>query len=92
MKSATWARTASITRGAELPMVVTAMPEPKSISRLPSTSSTIPPAARAANTGMVMPTPADTAAARRLVSSSDAGPGISVTRWRLCSMADTPAA
>jgi hypothetical protein len=39
---------------------------------------------------MVMPTPADTAAARRLVSSSDAGPGILVTMWRLCSMADTP--
>jgi len=59
VKSATWARTASTTLGAELPMVVTAIPEPKSMSRLPSTSSTIPPAARAANTGTVMPTPAD---------------------------------
>ena len=92
VKSATCARTASTTRGAELPMVVTAMPEPKSMSRLPSTSSTIPPAARAANTGIVCPTLCDTAAARRLVSSSDAGPGISVTRWRLCSTADTSAA
>src|SRR5271165_6503235 len=92
VKSATCARTASTTRGAELPMVVTAIPEPKSMNRLPSTSSTMPPAARAANTGMVFPTPCDTAAARRLVSSSDAGPGISVTRWRLCSTADTSAA
>ena len=87
VNSATWARTASTTRGAELPIVVTAMPEPRSMSRLPSTSSTMPPAARAANTGMVLPTLADTAAARRLVSFSDVGPGISVTRWRLCSTA-----
>ncbi|HEY2449100.1 MAG TPA: aminotransferase class III-fold pyridoxal phosphate-dependent enzyme, partial [Mycobacterium sp.] len=31
----------------------------------------------------------DTAAARRLVNSSDAGPGISVTSWRVCSSAAT---
>ena len=92
VKSATCARTASTTRGAALPIVVTAMPEPRSMKRLPSTSSTIPPPARAANTGMVFPTPRETAAARRLVSSSDAGPGISVTRWRLCSTAGTSAA
>ena len=47
VKSATCARTASTTRGAALPIVVTAMPEPRSISRLPSTSSTMPPPARA---------------------------------------------
>lgn len=43
VNSATCARTASTTRGAELPMVVTAMPEPRSMSRLPSTSSMMPP-------------------------------------------------
>ena len=32
VKSATWARTVSTTRGAALPTVTTAMPEPKSIS------------------------------------------------------------
>jgi hypothetical protein len=36
-----------MTRGAALPIVVTAMPDPRSISRLPSTSSTMPPPARA---------------------------------------------
>lgn len=85
MNSATWARTASTTRGAELPMVVTAMPEPRSMSRLPSTSSTMPPPARATNTGTDTLTACDTAAARRLLSSSDAGPGISVTSRRVCS-------
>ena len=80
VNSATCARTASTTRGDELPIVVTAMPEPRSISRFPSTSSTMPSPARTANTGMVTLTPRDTAAARRLVSSSDAGPGISVAR------------
>ena len=36
--------TASTTRWLPLPTVVTAMPEPKSISWLPSTSRTMPPA------------------------------------------------
>src|SRR5246127_2758365 len=85
VKSATCSRTASTTRGDELPIVVTAMPEPRSIRRLPSTSSTMPPPARATNTGKETFTPPDTAAARRLLSSSDAGPGISVTSWRVCS-------
>ena len=46
VKSATWRWTASTTRGAALPTVVTAMPEPKSMSWLPSTSRRIPPPAR----------------------------------------------
>ena len=46
VKSATWACTRSTTRGAALPTVVTAMPEPKSISWLPSTSTRTPPPAR----------------------------------------------
>ncbi len=36
--------TASITRWLPLPTVVTAMPDPKSISWLPSASRTMPPA------------------------------------------------
>ena len=46
VKSATCSCTASTTRGAALPTEVTAMPEPKSISWLPSTSTTMPPPAR----------------------------------------------
>ena len=46
MNAATCSRTASTTRGALLPTVVTAMPEPRSISELPSTSTTTPPPAR----------------------------------------------
>ena len=46
VKSATCSCTRSTTRGAALPTVVTAMPEPKSISWLPSTSTRMPPAAR----------------------------------------------
>ncbi len=80
VNSATCARTASTTAGAELPIVVTAMPEPRSIRRLPSTSSRMPPPARATNTGRVTATLWDTATVRRLFNSSDAGPGISVTR------------
>lgn len=85
VNSATCARTASTTRGAELPMVVTAMPEPRSMSRLPSTSSMMPPPARATKTGTETLTACDTADARRLLSSSESGPGISVTSWRVCS-------
>jgi hypothetical protein len=44
----TWSATASVTRGALLPTVVTAMPEPKSMSELPSTSTMTPPPAAAA--------------------------------------------
>ena len=46
VKSATWRCTASTTRGAALPTETTAMPEPKSMSWLPSTSTTMPPPAR----------------------------------------------
>ena len=65
--------------------MVTAIPDPRSMNRLPSTSSMMPPAARATNTGMVTPTPRDTAATRRFDSSVDTGPGIAVTSLRLCS-------
>ncbi|CQD25250.1 hypothetical protein BN970_07048 [Mycolicibacterium conceptionense] len=85
VKSAAWAATASTTRGDELPIVVTAMPEPRSMSRLPSTSSTMPPPARAAYTGMVVPTPRETAADFRPINAADFGPGMVVARWRDCS-------
>ena len=48
VKLAACSATAETTRGDELPIVVTAMPEPRSMSRLPSTSSTMPPNALAA--------------------------------------------
>ena len=68
--------TAATTRGAEEPTVVTAMPAARSMNRLPSTSSTMPPEARAANTGSVVPTPVGSAACRRAISSWELGPGI----------------
>ena len=51
MKAATCSVTPATTCGAALPTLVTAMPEPKSISELPSTSSSTPPPARAMKTG-----------------------------------------
>jgi hypothetical protein len=42
---ATWSRTASTTRGAELPTLVTAIPAAKSIHSRPSTSTIVPPPA-----------------------------------------------
>src|ERR687890_182907 len=67
--------TADTTWGAELPIVVTAMPEPKSISELPSASTMTPPPAATANTGIVVDTAFETAASRRSVHSRDRGPG-----------------
>ena len=69
---ATCSRTASTTAGALLPTVVTAMPEPRSMNELPSTSTTTPPPAPAAYTGMMLPTALDTAAERRAASSASA--------------------
>ncbi len=84
MKSASCAVARRTTASALLPTDVTAMPEPKSISRLPSTSSTMPPPARATNTGRVTPTPSATAADLRAISSCDFGPGTAVTSLRSC--------
>ena len=44
VKAAICSLTASMTRWLPLPTVVTAIPEPKSMSWLPSTSRTMPPA------------------------------------------------
>ena len=46
VKSSSWFLAFSTTFGAELPTLVTAMPEPKSMSWLPSTSTRMPPPAR----------------------------------------------
>ena len=48
-------------RGAALPTLVTAMPEPKSMSRLPSTSTRSAPSAWSTYTGSVTPNPRATA-------------------------------
>src|SRR5450756_133789 len=85
VKSSTWDFTADTTRGAELPTVVTAIPEPRSIRWLPSTSTRMPPPARSTYTGSPVPTPAETADNLRFWSSSEQGPGIAVTRIRRCS-------
>ena len=82
VNAATWSCTACTTRGAELPTLVTAIPEPRSISELPSTSTSTPPPARSMKTGNIALTPADTAACRRANSSLERGPGSSVTRRR----------
>jgi DNA-binding transcriptional LysR family regulator len=84
VKPDTWVATASTTRGALLPTVVTAMPDPRSINLLPSRSSTMPPSARVAKTGMVVLTPRLTAASFRAISSRERGPGRSVARYRVC--------
>src|SRR6185437_6448191 len=55
-----------------------------SISELPSTSTTIPPPAAVTKTGSTWLSPRATLRWRRSSSSREAGPGISVTRWRCC--------
>ena len=90
MNRSTCSCTAATTCGAELPIVVTAIPEPKSISELPSTSTTTPPPAATANTGIVVDTACETAASRRSVHSRESGPGISVTSRRSCGSAGPP--
>src|SRR5215475_12626473 len=85
-------RTRSATRGALLPTETTAMPEPKSMSELPSASTSTPPPAAVMNTGRMLLTPRATARSRRASSSREAGPGISVTRRRCWGSAGPPVA
>src|SRR4051812_15819011 len=87
VNAATCSRTASTTAGAALPTLTTAMPEPRSISELPSTSTSTPPPARSTNSGTVVPTADETAAVRRAMSSRERGPGSSVTSRRCCGSA-----
>src|ERR1022692_714795 len=78
----TCSRTRSATRGALLPTDATAIPDPKSMSELPSASTSTPPPAAVMNTGRTWLTPRATLAARRASSAREAGPGISVTMRR----------
>src|SRR5215471_8347186 len=71
VKRSTCSRTASTTRGAELPTLVTAMPDAKSIHSRPSTSVSVPPLAWSTYDVSTELTPRATAADRRLPSSSD---------------------
>src|SRR6266550_3641092 len=89
---ATCSRTRSVTRGALLPTETTAMPEPKSMSELPSASTSTPPPAAVMNTGRMLLTPRATARSRRASSSREAGPGISVTRRRRWGSSGPPVA
>ena len=63
------------TAGSEAPTLVTAMPEPRSMNELPSTSVMMPPSASATKTGTLEATPPATTALRRAASSADLGPG-----------------
>src|SRR3954452_24679866 len=83
--------TRETTDGAALPTVVTAMPEPRSIRELPSTSRRMPPPAASTKTGSVVPTPSATYCLLRASFSCDRGPGISVTRLR-CWVREVPPA
>ena len=65
----TWSCTPSTTRGAALPTLVTAIPDPRSISELPSTSISTPPPASTMNAGSITLTPRATANSRRANSS-----------------------
>ena len=81
-KSATCRVTASTTRGSAWPTLATAIPDPRSISWLPSTSSSRAPRAASTYTGRVVPTPAATARALRAASARERGPGTSVSSRR----------
>jgi hypothetical protein len=91
VNAATCSCTAWTTAGAALPTLTTAMPEPRSISELPSTSTITPPPARSTKTGTVPPTAEETAAVRRAMSARERGPGISVTSRRSWSGSRGPA-
>ena len=90
MNAATCSCTRLTTDGAALPTLTTAMPEPRSISELPSTSTRTPPPAATTNTGSVVPTPSATWAFLRSSRARDSGPGIAVTRLRCWGSAGPP--
>ena len=82
VKRRTCSVTASTTKGALDPTFSTAIPAPRSMNELPSTSTTMPPYARSAKIGIVAPTLAGTDAFLRAASSSDRGPGMAVRTSR----------
>jgi hypothetical protein len=60
VNAATCSCTLRTTAGAALPTEATAMPDPRSISELPSTSTITPPPAAATKTGSMVPMPSAT--------------------------------
>jgi hypothetical protein len=60
-----------------LPTLTTAMPEPRSISELPSTSTITPPPARSTKTGSVVPMPERPQRRDGPAALATAGPGCS---------------
>ena len=90
VKRRTCSMTASVTKGSALPTFVTAMPEPRSMRLLPSVSTTTPPPAATAKTGIIVLTPEATAAVLRAMRACDSGPGIAVTRRRSCGREGPP--
>src|SRR6476620_7792155 len=82
VKAAACSCTRETTAGAALPTLVTAMPEPRSISELPSTSTRTPPPAAVTKTGSAVPTPSATCCFLRSSRARVPGPGISVTSRR----------
>src|SRR6478672_6498368 len=82
VKAAACSCTRDTTDGAALPTLATAMPEPRSISELPSTSTRTPPPAAVTKTGSAVPTPSATCCFLRSSRSREPGPGISVTSRR----------
>src|SRR5712692_660704 len=84
VKRSSCSRMASVTATEVLPTFRTAMPAPRSISWLPSTSRRIAPEAASTNTGVDEPSPPGTAARRRCSNAREFGPGISVASLRSC--------
>ena len=80
---ATCSRTRATTRGSELPTLVTAIPEAKSISWLPSTSRRTPPEASSTYTGSTVPTARLTARRRRSCNDCEPAPGSAVPTWEI---------
>src|SRR5437870_9439389 len=87
VKRSSCSRIASVTATEEFPTFSTAMPAPRSISWLPSTSRRIAPDAASTKIGVDEPRPFGTAARRRSSIARDLGPGISVASLRSCAIA-----
>ncbi len=86
VSSPSCALAAATTAGSVCPIVMTPMPEPRSMNWLPSTSTTIAPWARSMKTGIAEETPEATTASRRSWSAIERGPGTAVTMRRSAAM------
>ncbi len=90
MNAAAWVVRLPTTVGAALPTLTTAMPEPRSMRLLPSTSTITPPPAAVTKTGSIVPTPSATCSFLRASFSVLSGPGIAVTSRRSCGRPGPP--